>query len=351
VPRAIQTQPAALGLSPHVTFRYVSLGVRHLLDVREARPLLILLVVIGARAAEIYKTTEEDTTVSVEDPAIVRFFELSHVPPEEQQAQLERVSTLVAGDYPAPILSGLAGSPAFFTLAEDLVTEFDDVGSPEDYARRQVDVLEERLAKADEARAVLEPALREMGPARGGYQDLSVLSGGTIRLLEPLLIPVSRPTPTEDQIIAALEAKVPSAAPCYEQAVRDLGDDRRISYRGTANELRSAVWEVLEQLAPDADVMAADGFILEAGQKTPTRKQKARHILRARLGESARQAPEATLELIEAHVAGLTAGLYNRSSASSHLEAERGEISQIKMYVDAFLAEVLEIHHVKKAAE
>jgi hypothetical protein len=344
VPRAIQTQPAALGLAPHVTFRHVSLGVRHLLGVREARPLLNLLVAIGARAAEVYKTTEDETIVSTEDAAIVGFFDGAKVAPEERKIHLERVATLVTGDYPSPIHGPLAGSPAFFTLAEDVVAEFDDVGSPEDYVRRQVSLLEDRLAKANDARAILEPALQEMGPATGGFPHLSIVAVASKSPADS-----APPTPklrsaAEDQIVAALEASVPSAAPCYQQAVRDLADDRRISYRGTANELRSAVWEVLEHLARDADVSAAPGFQLEPGQNTPTRKQKARYILRARLGETARQTPEATLALIEDHVANLTSGLYARSSVSTHLEAERGEVHQIKMYVDAFLAEVLEIH-------
>jgi hypothetical protein len=91
--------------------------------------------------------------------------------------------------------------------------------------------------------------------------------------------------------------------------------------------------------------MAADGFKLESGRTKPTQKQKARFIMRSRLGDTAREPPEATLDLIEEHVARLTRGVYGRSSASSHVEVERGEVQQIKMYVDPLLAELLEIHH------
>jgi len=253
---------------------------------------------------------------------------------------LERVAKLVAGDYPTPIQGAIAGSPPFFTIEEGVVAEFDDVGSPEDYARRQVDILERRQEEAERARAELEPVLRQMGPTDDAAFDLGILG-----VAKDVTTTVgSSRSNDEDQILAALEAQVPEAAPCYEQALRDLADDHRVSYRGTANELRSAVWEVLERLAPDEKVTAAPRFTLESGQQTPTRKQKVRFIFRGRLGETARQTPEASLELIELQVANLTAGLYNRSSSSSHIEAEQGEVRQIKMYVDAFLAEVLQVH-------
>jgi hypothetical protein len=56
---------------------------------------------------------------------------------------------------------------------------------------------------------------------------------------------------TEALIIETLESEVPKAALCYRQAIRDLEDSERISFRGVGNELRAAVWEVLETKAPD----------------------------------------------------------------------------------------------------
>jgi hypothetical protein len=47
------------------------------------------------------------------------------------------------------------------------------------------------------------------------------------------------------QVIKRLEAVVPSAALSYDQAIRDLGDNDRISFRGPALELREALREVL----------------------------------------------------------------------------------------------------------
>jgi hypothetical protein len=69
----------------------------------------------------------------------------------------------------------------------------------------------------------------------------------------------------ESRIIATLQQLVPTAALSYEQALRDLANStRRQSFRGTANELREALRETVDHLAPDAEVMAASNFRLEA---------------------------------------------------------------------------------------
>jgi Predicted pPIWI-associating nuclease len=150
--------------------------------------------------------------------------------------------------------------------------------------------------------------------------------------------------PTEVRIIQMLDDLVPSAAMSYRQAIRDLSDPDRQSYRGTTNELRSAVWDVLDRLAPDADVMSAPGFKLENNRDKPTQKQKTRHILKSRLGDNARKAPETSVQLIEDHVGSLSRAVYDRTSISAHLAASRSEVSQLRMYVETLLAELLEIH-------
>ncbi len=71
-------------------------------------------------------------------------------------------------------------------------------------------------------------------------------------------------TEVEAKIITTLKELVPSAALSYEQALRDLAaSTTRLSFRGTANELREALRETVDHLAPDEDVMSAPGFRLE----------------------------------------------------------------------------------------
>ncbi len=157
-------------------------------------------------------------------------------------------------------------------------------------------------------------------------------------------VPVAR-SMVEQAILTTLQQIVPTAALSYEQGCHDLVDGNRISFRGVASEFRECLREVLDHLAPDKEVLAQQGFKLEDGQKKPTMKQKARFILRAR-GQAATavKAPEDAVSTVEEKFGGLARSVYERSSISSHVTTSKGEVIQIKMYVDTVLAELLEIH-------
>ena len=86
-------------------------------------------------------------------------------------------------------------------------------------------------------------------------------------------------TPAEQLIIKTLDMSIPSAAASYRQSLLDLRGAERLSYRGTASELREALRETLDHLAPDQDVMGQAGFTLEPGQTKATMKQKTQYIL------------------------------------------------------------------------
>lgn len=150
-------------------------------------------------------------------------------------------------------------------------------------------------------------------------------------------------TEFEASLIDTLERLVPSAALAYRQALSDLQDASRVSFRGTANELRSVLWDVLNRLAPDESVMADATFKLEKDQRVPTQKQKARFILASRLGDSARQTPEVTIDLIEERVGALSRAVMTRSSLSTHVVTSKNEAAQIKRYLDTVLSDLLEI--------
>ena len=152
-------------------------------------------------------------------------------------------------------------------------------------------------------------------------------------------------TPTERRILQTLDQLIPSAARSYKQALVDLGGSDRDSYRGVAHELREALRETLHHLAPDGEVMAERGFVLEAGQSRPTMKQRATFILRKReLSAEARQTPELATTMIEEISASLARSTYERGSRGAHGVGSAKEVRQMKMYVDAVLAELLEIH-------
>jgi Predicted pPIWI-associating nuclease len=153
------------------------------------------------------------------------------------------------------------------------------------------------------------------------------------------------PSETESRIIGALDRLVPSASLSYRQALADLSNRGRISFRGTANELREALREVIDELAPDEDVMGVKGFRLVSGQTKPTRKQKVRYILKSQgVSGTGRGAPERAVELIEELVTSFATSTYDRSNVTAHVASARRDFMQLKMYLDGVLAELLQIH-------
>ena len=152
-------------------------------------------------------------------------------------------------------------------------------------------------------------------------------------------------TDIEKDIMKMLLKIVPTAALSYEQAVRDLHDPYRISYRGSANELREALREVLDHLAPNDAVMRSEGFKLDEKLGRPTQRQKVGYILRARgVRDTARGAPQDSISLVDELTGSLARTTYERSNLSTHTTTARREVKKIKMYVDSILAELLEIH-------
>jgi hypothetical protein len=152
-------------------------------------------------------------------------------------------------------------------------------------------------------------------------------------------------TPIEMSIMAALDQQVPGESSCYRQATRDLNDPSRIAFRGVATEYRELVRVVLDRLAPDDIVKASPGFKLEQDQIKPTQVQKTRFILKSHgVSDTARHVPETTIDLIEEHVGTFARNIYRRTSNSLHTDTDRSDVKQIKMYVDALLSEILQVH-------
>ncbi len=148
----------------------------------------------------------------------------------------------------------------------------------------------------------------------------------------------------EQLIIDTLERSLPTAAASYRQGILDLRADQRLSYRGTASEFREALRETLDYLAPDVDVMKQPGFKAEEGQTKPTMKQKVRFVLNSReRSKTQRETVERSIELVGTLAGELARAVYNRASLATHLETTRGEVQQVKRYVDTILYDLLEI--------
>ncbi len=149
---------------------------------------------------------------------------------------------------------------------------------------------------------------------------------------------------TEQNILDTLAAMIPGGAASYEQVLRDLAHGGRVSWRGTAAELREVLRDVIDQLAPDDKVMGAQGFQLVDEQTRPTQKQKVRFILRARrTGSAGVGTAEGSLDAIDEAVATLARSTYQRGAVSTHVATTGKEVRSLKRYVDALLAELLEV--------
>jgi len=178
-------------------------------------------------------------------------------------------------------------------------------------------------------------ALRELDIAR-------VMRAGAVSPREDAHAQAAR-TEIDARILHALDQILPAAAASYEQVLIDLDDPGRVSYRGVANELREVLREVLDYYAPDHALTAAGlkpdpdhGF---------TQKQKVRYImLQRRVPKNAREAPERTVEVIEAAMASLARATSVRASISAHMSTGRTEARTVKPYVEVVLADLLNVY-------
>lgn len=173
---------------------------------------------------------------------------------------------------------------------------------------------------------------------------LVALEGQT--LITPRRSKPSYSSPADELIVSTLNELCPSASLAYQQALLDISGVDRLSWRGPATDLREALRETLDVLAPDADVMSTPGFKLEGAAKRPTMKQKVRFVLKNRgMPSGAIETPESAVAGIEDLVGGLTRSVYTRSSVSTHTATTRAEAARVLAWVRLVICELLEIPH------
>jgi hypothetical protein len=150
-------------------------------------------------------------------------------------------------------------------------------------------------------------------------------------------------TDQDIRIVTTLRALLPSAALSYEQALLDLSVGERLSWRGPATDLREALRETLDHLAPDIEVQHSLGYKQEPGTNGPTMKQKVRYILKNR-GQSkatAATTEDATVAIDEA-LGSFVRSVYTRSSVSTHTPTDIDEVLRLRDLVRVVLGELLE---------
>lgn len=148
----------------------------------------------------------------------------------------------------------------------------------------------------------------------------------------------------DQQIASTLDSIIPSAASAYKQALTDIHQEVRMSWRGPATDLREAMRETLDYLAPDKDVTAMPGYKAEPDTKGPTMKQKVRFILKKRdMSKTQIESTETAVATIDEMLGAFVRSVYSRSSVSTHTATSRDEVLRIRDLVRVVLQELLEI--------
>jgi hypothetical protein len=150
-----------------------------------------------------------------------------------------------------------------------------------------------------------------------------------------------------ERIVERLEEFSPAIADSYRQVLSDLEDANRISFRGTANDLREILREVVDGLAPDEDVRRASWYVPtdSEGQRKnrPTMADRTRFAIeaqRTRRG-NARQV-STTVERVDDLLGAIVRSTYDRASAAVHSGRARTEVQGQLRYLNAILLELLE---------
>jgi len=247
-------------------------------------------------------------------------FSAHHVNREvEKNAVRDYVDTYFRTERPALIAGGLSSQ---------------DVRYLDDQLQGLLRLTQGRVAKKDYL-ALLKRARNSLNSL-----ELNALPGAG----QFARIPGTRLGDQDRRIVATLERVCPTAATSYLQALSDFQTDDRQSWRGTAVELREALRETVDTLAPDAEVEGEPGFRLEKDAKRPIMRQKVAFLLRSRRqSKAAISTVTKTIEAVEEQTGRVVRSVYDRSSASVHGSSARDEVVRVKRYVATVLAELLEI--------
>ncbi|MGI6381441.1 MAG: hypothetical protein ACOX2R_11835 [Anaerolineae bacterium] len=145
-------------------------------------------------------------------------------------------------------------------------------------------------------------------------------------------------------IYRALVDTCPQVAATYAQAKLDVASRQRLSWRGTAHEVREAVSTLLRSLAPDSEVMEQPWFTQDPNTVGPTQAQRARFILEARGdGKTERNALEHTLALLDEMVSQLVRDTYSRASDAAHREKGLNEAARLIRYFETIIYDLISV--------
>lgn len=146
----------------------------------------------------------------------------------------------------------------------------------------------------------------------------------------------------QDILEALREISVPLAN-SYLQIIAEFEDDSRITWDGTAHQIRELLRKLLDLLAP-TDLVEKQNWYKEGdGLSGPTQKQRVKYILSIKNAGSKEQAVVQNIVLIEDKIGNLVRDTYQRASDAAHRSKDKTEAFRILRYFEAFAYDLLNI--------
>jgi hypothetical protein len=144
-------------------------------------------------------------------------------------------------------------------------------------------------------------------------------------------------------ILESLQAISNPLANSYLQIIAEFEDESRITWDGTAHQIRELLRKLLDLLAPTNLVEQQVGYKQEMGLSGPTQKQRVKYILAVKGGGSKQQAVVQNIALIEDKIGNLVRDTYQRASDAAHRSKDKTEAFRILRYFEAFAYDLLNI--------
>jgi hypothetical protein len=145
-------------------------------------------------------------------------------------------------------------------------------------------------------------------------------------------------------IYGALLSLSPNLANSYAQIKDDLQDETRISWAGTAHEIREVLATMLRILAPDDQVTSSDWYVQDRNTLGPTQSQRVRFILQEHNSGSQQRNVIEHVVTLDRMIETLVRATYSRASDAAHRFKEREEVSRIFRYFEVFALDLLDIN-------
>jgi len=129
----------------------------------------------------------------------------------------------------------------------------------------------------------------------------------------------------------------------YIQIYNDLKDNNRISWAGTAHEIREILTNLLRLLAPDDELIKEPWYKQMENSSGPTQKQRVKYILTKRGAGSKERGVVDKVTALDKMIEELVRSTYERASDAAHRYKSKSEVSRILRYFETFAVDLLDI--------